>query len=97
MRRTVGVELDRRDRALYNPSLAEAVNYTVASPLDAPDSLTFGPPFFKLATKLGGEVTVGLNRQLNQVNNTIEAMRAASAHMSNLFAIELGNEPDRKH
>lgn len=71
------------------------VNYTVASPLDAPDSLTYGPTFFDLAAKLGGEVTLGLNRQLNQIDNTIEAITKAGSSMSNLFAFELGNEPDR--
>ncbi|KAJ3808016.1 hypothetical protein F5876DRAFT_46898 [Lentinula aff. lateritia] len=84
-----------QDRATYDPSLATAVSYTVASPTDAPSSLTFGPSFFTLAASdLKGNVTIGLNRQLNNQANTLSAAVQAKDTMPNLYAIELGNEPD---
>lgn len=39
------------DRATYDPNLDLAVNYTVADFWDAPDTLTYGPPFFQLICK----------------------------------------------
>ncbi|KAI0674810.1 hypothetical protein C8Q78DRAFT_965262 [Trametes maxima] len=83
-----------QDRATYDPNLQSAVNYTVASPADAPASLTYGPSFFTLASQLKGDVTIGLNRQLNNQNNSLSAGSRAKQSMRNLFAIELGNEPD---
>ncbi|TFK53939.1 glycoside hydrolase family 79 protein [Heliocybe sulcata] len=83
-----------QDRAIYDPSLQSAVNYTVADPSDAPASLTYGPSFFTLASKLKGDVTVGLNRQLNNLTNSLAAAEHANAIMENLYAMELGNEPD---
>uniref|UniRef100_A0A0W0G4A6 Beta-glucuronidase C-terminal domain-containing protein n=1 Tax=Moniliophthora roreri TaxID=221103 RepID=A0A0W0G4A6_MONRR len=83
-----------QDRATYDPSLQQAVSYTVASPADAPTSLTFGSSFFSLATKMKGDVTIGLNRQLNNQANSFAAAQKAKELMPNLFAIELGNEPD---
>ncbi|EMD37598.1 glycoside hydrolase family 79 protein [Gelatoporia subvermispora B] len=83
-----------QDRATYDASLAAAVEYTVASPADAPDSLTYGPAFFELAQQLGGEITLGLNRQLNNQTNSLAAAQRAAQVVQNLFAIELGNEPD---
>ncbi|TFK81382.1 glycoside hydrolase family 79 protein [Polyporus arcularius HHB13444] len=83
-----------QDRATYNANLASAVNYTVSSPLDAPSSLTYGPSFFTLASQLKGQVTVGLNRQLNNQANSLSAAQRAKSSMGNLYAIELGNEPD---
>ncbi|KIK65736.1 glycoside hydrolase family 79 protein [Collybiopsis luxurians FD-317 M1] len=84
-----------QDRATYNASLATPVSYTVASPSDAPTSLTFGPSFFTLAASdLKGNVTIGLNRQLNNQANTLAAAVQAKKSMPNLYAIELGNEPD---
>ena len=85
-----------RDRAAYDPNLQIPVNYTVASPADAPTALTYGPSFFTLASQLKGEVTVGLNRQLNNQANSLAAGSRAKQSMGNLFAIELGNEPDRE-
>lgn len=101
-----------RDRATYDPSLASDVNYTVASSIDAPLSLTFGPSFFSRAGSYEGVVTVGmylpkisgrtyvdvgpgLNRELDNLANTIEAANVAQEKMPNLEAIELGNEPNR--
>ncbi|TBU37713.1 hypothetical protein BD309DRAFT_973450 [Dichomitus squalens] len=83
-----------QDRATYNASLQTAVNYTVASPADAPTSLTYGPSFFTLANGLKGDVTVGLNRQLNNQANTLSAASLAKSSVSRLLALELGNEPD---
>jgi hypothetical protein len=71
------------------------VNYSVASPADAPNSLVYGPDFFALAAKMRGDVTIGLNRQLGNQTNGIQAAQAAKSMMPNLFAFELGNEPDR--
>ncbi|KAF9076614.1 hypothetical protein BDP27DRAFT_1210210 [Rhodocollybia butyracea] len=84
-----------QDRATYDPSLATPVSFTVASPTDAPTSLTFGPSFFTLAANdLSGNVTIGLNRQLDNQANTLSAAVQAKDSMHNLYAIELGNEPD---
>ncbi|EIW63157.1 uncharacterized protein TRAVEDRAFT_26555 [Trametes versicolor FP-101664 SS1] len=83
-----------QDRATYDANLQSAVNYTVATPADAPLSLTYGPSFFTLASQLKGQVTVGLNRQLNNQANSLAAGSRAKQSMGNLFAIELGNEPD---
>ncbi|KAI9068399.1 glycoside hydrolase family 79 protein [Trametes sanguinea] len=83
-----------QDRATYDANLQTPVNYTVASPADAPTTLTYGPSFFSLAAQLQGEVTLGLNRQLNNQANTLAAGTRAKQSMGNLFAIELGNEPD---
>ncbi|KII96009.1 glycoside hydrolase family 79 protein [Plicaturopsis crispa FD-325 SS-3] len=83
-----------QDRATYDPALSTAVNYTVAAPGDAPASLTYGPSFFTLAGALRGDVTVGLNRQLDNQANTLAAGVQAKNTMSNLLAIELGNEPE---
>ena len=83
-----------RDRATYDASLQTAVNYTVASPADAPTSLTYGPSFFTLANALKGDVTVGLNRQLNNQANTLSAGSRAKSSVSKLLALDLGNEPD---
>jgi len=82
-----------RDRALYDPTLKQAVNYTVASILGAPASLTYGPPFFKLASSYHGNITFGLNRELAQLNNTILAAEKAISSIPSLYAVELGNEP----
>ncbi|KPM35796.1 hypothetical protein AK830_g10777 [Neonectria ditissima] len=83
-----------QDRATYDASSASAVTYTVADPADAPSTLTFGPSFFSLAAKYGGAVTIGLNRRLNNLPNTVAAATLAKSQMGNLNAIELGNEPN---
>jgi hypothetical protein len=80
---------------LYDPALATGVNYSVASPADAPLTLTYGPGFITLAGQLKArEVTLGLNRQKNNISNTLAAAKLANATMKNLYAIELGNEPE---
>jgi hypothetical protein len=70
------------------------VNYSVASPDDAPETLTFGPSFVSLASIYAGDVILGLNRRLNNISNTIAAATLAYTKMENLYAIELGNEPN---
>lgn len=39
---------------------------------------------------------LGLNRRLNNQTNTIAAAKLAKSEMTNLNAIELGNEPNCK-
>lgn len=83
-----------QDRAQYDAQTSAYVVYTVANPADAPASLTFGSSFMTLAAKYGGSVVVGLNRGKNNIQNTINAAKAAVSGISNLLAIELGNEPE---
>ncbi|THH09286.1 hypothetical protein EW145_g2135 [Phellinidium pouzarii] len=83
-----------QDRASYDASLSAAVNYTIAVPGDAPESLTYGPSFFSLANELPGDVTIGLNRQLNNISNTQDAAEQAVKGVRGLLALELGNEPE---
>jgi hypothetical protein len=83
-----------QDRALYNSAQSLPVDYSVASPADAPLSLTYGPSFFTLVNQLKGDITLGLNRRLNQQSNTLAAAVQAKKTISNLYSIELGNEPE---
>ncbi|RAL11820.1 glycosyl hydrolase family 79 C-terminal domain-containing protein [Aspergillus homomorphus CBS 101889] len=83
-----------QDRATYNASLSSAVLYTVASPDDAPETLTFGNSFMEIAGAYDGSVTIGFNRRLSNLNNTIAAAQVATSTIKNLYAIELGNEPN---
>lgn len=85
-----------RDRATYDPTLTTAVSYTVASSTDAPSSLTYGPSFISLAASYGGEIILGLNRRLNNISNSILAAELAQSEATNLYAMELGNEPNCK-
>ncbi|RDL31075.1 Glycoside hydrolase family 79 protein [Venustampulla echinocandica] len=83
-----------QDRATYDASTSAYVVYNVANPTDAPASLTFGSSFMKLAATYSGSVVVGLNRALDNLQNTIAAAKVAKSNMNNLIAIELGNEPE---
>jgi len=83
-----------QDRAQYDARTSAYVVYSVSNPADAPASLTFGSSFMTLAAKYGGSVVVGLNRGKNNIQNTIDAAKVAVNGMSNLLAIELGNEPE---
>lgn len=85
-----------RDRATYDPSLTQAVSYTVATSTAAPTSLTYGPSFISMAASYGGEIILGLNRRLNNISNTIAAAKLAQSQATNLYAMELGNEPNCK-
>ncbi|KAI0121170.1 hypothetical protein BJ170DRAFT_148836 [Xylariales sp. AK1849] len=83
-----------QDRAVYDSSTSAYVVYTVASPTDAPASLTYGSSFVTLANTYQGSVVLGLNRGKNDISNTMAAAKVAVSGMSNLLAIELGNEPE---
>lgn len=83
-----------RDRATYDAESSAYVTYTVASSVDAPAALTFGPSYMTLASKYAGSVVLGLNRGANDIANTIAAAKIAVSNMANLIAIELGNEPE---
>ena len=87
---------NHRDRATYDASSSNYVTYTVADPKDAPASLTFGPSFISLAAQYAGEVTIGFNRRLNNLANTIAAAKLAVSQIKSLYSIELGNEPNCK-
>jgi hypothetical protein len=86
-----------QDRASYDGSTSAYVVYSVASPADAPSTLTFGPKFLTLANTYGGTVVMGLNRGKNRLTNTVDVAKVAVSEMSNLLAIELGNEPECKY
>ena len=86
-----------RDRATYDPSLTTPVSYTVAAAGDAPSTLTYGPSYMDVAGTLGGPVTFGVNRRLNNQANSIAAAKQAVAKIGTLEAFELGNEPDREY
>lgn len=47
-----------------------------------------------LAGEYDGSVVLGLNRGKNNISNTIAAAKVGVSQMSNLLAIELGNEPE---
>ncbi|KAL4930981.1 uncharacterized protein BDV17DRAFT_297481 [Aspergillus undulatus] len=83
-----------QDRATYDASSTEAVTYSVDDPADAPLTLTFGPAFISQAAQYEGSVVLGLNRRLNNIENTIDAAQLAFNSIGNLQAIELGNEPN---
>ncbi|TDZ30609.1 Endo-beta-1,4-glucanase D [Colletotrichum trifolii] len=83
-----------QDRASYDANLVSEVVYSVENPVDAPKALKFGPSFFELAATYAGNVTLGLNRGKNDIDNTIAAAKAAVQSIGNLYAIELGNEPE---
>lgn len=85
-----------QDRASYDASTDAYVVYWVANPADAPMTLTFGPRFMTLAGTYPGSVVVGLNRGKNNIDNTIAAAKVAVSEVTNLLAIELGNEPECK-
>ncbi|KAK4141364.1 glycoside hydrolase [Dichotomopilus funicola] len=83
-----------QDRASFDAASSDYVTYSVASPADAPMTLTFGPRFMTLAGEYEGSVVVGLNRGKNDIENTIAAAKVAVDEVTNLLAIELGNEPE---
>ncbi|KAI8714924.1 Glyco-hydro-79C domain-containing protein [Fusarium sp. LHS14.1] len=86
-----------QDRATYDPNLDSYVNYSVSSPMNAPSKLTYGPSFFDLIVEYGGETMLGLNRGNNdKANSFAAAIKAKSIAGKYLWAVEMGNEPDRK-
>ena len=72
--------LDRQDPAFAHARYDKTVNDT--------------PPFVALAAALPGPVTLGLNRQLDNMSASLAAAVLARERMGNLYAIELGNEPE---
>ncbi|CAF3525455.1 unnamed protein product [Fusarium graminearum] len=84
-----------QDRATYDADFKGYVSYKVDDPLDAPMSLAYGPKFFDLIKSFGAETILGLNRGLNNRTTTFAAASMAkSKAANNIWAIELGNEPD---
>ncbi|KAH6672089.1 hypothetical protein B0J14DRAFT_618426 [Halenospora varia] len=80
-----------QDRATYDPDFKGYVGYSVADPLDAPQTLTYGPAFFDLIH----DFRLGFNRGDNNRTNTYEAvLKAKPKALKYLWGIELGNEPD---
>ncbi|KAK7187721.1 hypothetical protein DPSP01_004558 [Paraphaeosphaeria sporulosa] len=57
--------------------------------------LTYGPKFFDLINEFGAETILGFNRGRGNKTNTFAAILEARKRASkNIYAIELGNEPD---
>ncbi|TVY24801.1 Beta-glucuronidase [Lachnellula hyalina] len=83
-----------QDRADYNPSTSAYVVYSTSSATGVPTILTYGPSFIDLAAAYKGRVTMGLNRGHNNITNTILAAKYSKSKMTNLYAIEAGNEPE---
>ncbi|RBR13263.1 uncharacterized protein FIESC28_08229 [Fusarium coffeatum] len=84
-----------QDRATYDADFKGYVSYKVDDLLDAPMSLTYGPRFFDLIKTFGAETILGLNRGLNNRSKTFAAATMAKSKApDNIWAIELGNEPD---
>ncbi|KAI9609164.1 hypothetical protein KEM48_002992 [Puccinia striiformis f. sp. tritici PST-130] len=83
-----------QDRAVYDPNETLPVRFTLPPGQLVPLTLTFGPRFIELASRLKGATTIGFNRRLADVNNVGLAALAALQKMKNLYAIELGNEPE---
>ncbi|EME82186.1 glycoside hydrolase family 79 protein [Pseudocercospora fijiensis CIRAD86] len=83
---------DRDMAAVANRRNDSDVDCYVADPKDAPVSVRYGPSFITFADKYKGSVIFGLNRRLNQLENTISAAKNAVANISNLIAIQLANE-----
>ncbi|TVY42989.1 Beta-glucuronidase [Lachnellula occidentalis] len=83
-----------QDRADYDASSSAYVVYSTSSATAAPDILTYGPKFIDLAAAYKGRITMGLNRGHGNITNTILAAKYCKAKMTNLCAIEAGNEPE---
>ncbi|KAL4767147.1 hypothetical protein BDW60DRAFT_220775 [Aspergillus nidulans var. acristatus] len=82
-----------QDRATYDPDFEGYVSYVNEDPLVAPMELTYGPKFWDLIRKL--LIFEGFNRGDNNRSNTFTAVvEAKKRALTNLAAIELGNEPD---
>ncbi|EXK26113.1 hypothetical protein FOMG_17275 [Fusarium oxysporum f. sp. melonis 26406] len=79
-----------QDRATYDASSSQQVTYTVANAGDAPSTLTFGPSFMSLAGTYDGKVTIGFNRRLNNLANTVAAAAKACGNLSASNLISAG-------
>ncbi|KAH8701534.1 hypothetical protein BGW36DRAFT_445075 [Talaromyces proteolyticus] len=84
-----------QDRATYDPNFHGYISYSVANPLDAPNTLIYGPAFWDLISAYGGGTMLGFNRGDDNRTNTYMAVQDARTRIpNNLWGIELGNEPD---
>lgn len=82
------------DRALYDGEQKAPSSYKLQPGVHVPKQLTFGSNFIELAASLKGPTTLGLNRESNNFTNVAEAIAQALLKMDNLYAFELGNEPE---
>ncbi|KAF4499689.1 hypothetical protein FAGAP_4140 [Fusarium agapanthi] len=82
-----------QDRATYDASSSQYVTYTVANAGDAPSALTFGSSFMSLAGTYDGKVTIGFNRRLNNLANTVAAAVKAVDQIGSLHALSLATNP----
>ncbi|KAL2836299.1 hypothetical protein BJY01DRAFT_252030 [Aspergillus pseudoustus] len=84
-----------QDRATYDPDFDGYISYINDDPLVAPMELTYGPKFWDLIAKYDTESMLGFNRgdnnRTNMLSAVLEARRRAG---SQLWAVEIGNEPD---
>lgn len=83
-----------QDRALYDGEQKAPSSYKLQPGVHVPKQLTFGSNFIELAASLKGPTTLGLNRESNNFTNVAEAIAQALLKMDNLYAFELGNEPE---
>ncbi|KAI7940237.1 hypothetical protein MJO28_013889 [Puccinia striiformis f. sp. tritici] len=83
-----------QDRATYDPNQKDPVLFVMPPGKKVAQKVTFGPAFIDLASRLKGATTLGLNRQQGDKNNAGLAALAAVQKMKNLYALELGNEPN---
>ncbi|CAH7686947.1 family 79 glycoside hydrolase [Phakopsora pachyrhizi] len=83
-----------QDRAAYDPNLSVSIKNNLTKNSLVPNNITYGPKYFQIANQLDGPTTIGVNRRENNLNNTINAVQEALRSVKNLYAIELGNEPE---
>ncbi|KAH6970316.1 hypothetical protein DER45DRAFT_623179, partial [Fusarium avenaceum] len=84
-----------QDRATYDEKFDGYVSYHTDDPLVAPMELIYGPKFFDLIRQYGHETIVGLNRGDDNLTNTMAAVKMLKSRAEkNVWAVELGNEPD---
>ncbi|KAI8444599.1 hypothetical protein BY996DRAFT_6425622 [Phakopsora pachyrhizi] len=83
-----------QDRAAYAPNLSVPIKNNLTKNSLVPNNITYGPKYFQIASQLDGPTTIGVNRRENNLNNAIIAVQEALKTVKNLYAIELGNEPE---
>ncbi|KNF03331.1 hypothetical protein PSTG_03599 [Puccinia striiformis f. sp. tritici PST-78] len=83
-----------QDRAVYDPNETQPIRYSLPPGEQVPKTISFGPQFIELASRLKGPTTIGFSRQLGDLKNVGLAALTAVQKMNNLYAIELGNEPE---
>ncbi|KAL3492086.1 hypothetical protein BJX62DRAFT_236520 [Aspergillus germanicus] len=80
------------DTGLFDPDLT--VPRLVTPIQNIPDSFWYGPLFYEILAQYPGDIVFGLNRGLDNLSNAILAAEYATKMLPNLYALELGNEPD---